>query len=408
MLRFLFAVLQIGLILAVVAYVGQFDGSVEVDIGGYVVEFSLLAFSVAVVILLAVLILVIMLVGGLRRIPGRWRQYRIQSRRETGYRALTRGMVAVAAGEKLSARKAAAQAEKLLQEPPLTMLLSAQSAQLDGDEKAAEKYFNQMLKHPEMAFLGWRGLIMQALRGNDLDRASQLIEMASAKFPRQEWLIDQSLQLSQRRGEIGKALTLVQQGARVGMFSRGEARQREAALHLERGLEHQAQGNWSQAGREARKAWKIISRDLGSASLAKSDLAYRCQHALAKVATGLEEQGDAEKAIRQCLVWRGDHESLKLADDYGDGRRLAGLERWRVLRPLFPDELNGVLCHYLCRLALEAELYGEAKKLLDGDPDADSLGGYQMRLGLARAENDPDQIAHWLKKIVQLNDREYD
>ena len=165
-------------------------------------------------------------------------------------------------------------------------------------------------------------------------------------------------------------------------------------------------GDWWQSRREARKAWKILSRDFGAALLATSALEYRCQSALAKAAIGLEEQRDAENALRQCLEWRGDEGSLGLVDEDGDSRQLSGLERWRVLRRLFPDELNDVLCHYLCRLALGAELYGEARQLLDRDPEPDSLGGYQARLDLARAGKDADQIAHWLQKIVDWHDQQ--
>ena len=35
------------------------------------------------------------------------------------------------------------------------MLLSAQAAQLRGDEGAAARYFNNMLDRPETAFLGF-------------------------------------------------------------------------------------------------------------------------------------------------------------------------------------------------------------------------------------------------------------
>ncbi len=55
----------------------------------------------------------------------------------------------------------------LLAEPPLTLLLSAQAAQLNGDEQAARRYFTAMLDRAETEFLGLRGLVMQALRGGD-------------------------------------------------------------------------------------------------------------------------------------------------------------------------------------------------------------------------------------------------
>ena len=83
----------------------------------------------------------------------------------SGYRALTQGMVAVAAGDAEEAQKLARKADALLAEPPLTLLLSAQAAQLNGDETARpQRYFTAMLDRAETEFLGLRGLIMQALK----------------------------------------------------------------------------------------------------------------------------------------------------------------------------------------------------------------------------------------------------
>ena len=74
----------------------------------------------------------------LRRAPQTIRDSRRSSRRRRGYESLTQGMVAVAAGDAEEALRQARRAESLLGDPPLTMLLSAQAAQLGGDEAAAE------------------------------------------------------------------------------------------------------------------------------------------------------------------------------------------------------------------------------------------------------------------------------
>src|SRR5690606_26575928 len=69
-------------------------------------------------------------------------------RRRKGFLALSRGMVAVAAGDAAEARRHAGRARKLLDETPLTLLLAAQAAQLDGEEGAATRYFEAMLNAP--------------------------------------------------------------------------------------------------------------------------------------------------------------------------------------------------------------------------------------------------------------------
>src|SRR5262249_57792128 len=106
--------------------------------------------------------------GGLRGgCPRRCARGGADNRRRKAYRALTQGMVAVAAGDAGEARRQAKLAGTLLNDPPLTLLLAAQAAQLDGDERAAEKYFRAMLDRPETAFLGLRGLLMQSLKAGN-------------------------------------------------------------------------------------------------------------------------------------------------------------------------------------------------------------------------------------------------
>ena len=82
-----------------------------------------------------------------------------ERKRQQGYRALSQGMAAVAAGDAVEARRQAKIANAMLKDPPLTLLLAAQTAQLGGDEDAARRYFTAMLERPETSFLGLRGLL---------------------------------------------------------------------------------------------------------------------------------------------------------------------------------------------------------------------------------------------------------
>ncbi len=112
-----------------------------------------------------------------------------ESRRRQGYRALTHGLAAVAAGDADEAQKQARKAEKLLSEPPLTLLLSAQAAQLAGDREGAKRAFSTMLEDEQTAFLGLRGLIAQALRDGDPQQALALAERAFKLRPDTEWVV---------------------------------------------------------------------------------------------------------------------------------------------------------------------------------------------------------------------------
>ena len=164
MIRALWFLLKVAVVIAIAIWLADRPGTVSVHWLGYAVEAP---FWVALLVTLAALGIAALgyrLLRGLIRTPQRIRRHSRARRRERGYRALTQGMVAIAAGDAPTARKMARKADGLLNEPPLTMLLSAQAAQLQGDERAAKQYFEAMLERPETAFLGMRGLLTQAIK----------------------------------------------------------------------------------------------------------------------------------------------------------------------------------------------------------------------------------------------------
>ena len=111
--------------------------------------------KVSVLIFITILFLVVFcflyrIWFGLKRTPAAIIQARKRQKRSRGYKALTQGMVAVAAGDATEARRQAQKVNGLLGEPPLTKLLSAQAAQLNGDEESAnsDSFSNELLDHP--------------------------------------------------------------------------------------------------------------------------------------------------------------------------------------------------------------------------------------------------------------------
>ena len=173
------------------------------------------------------------LVRLLWRTPGAIGRALDGSRRKRGYRALTQGMVAVAAGDPAEARRWAGKADVLLDEPPLTLLLSAQAAQLDGDEQAARRYFEAMLERDETRFLGLRGLINQAMREGDDAAALAHTRKAYELRPKAPWVLETLFDLSERQGEFGTAQKAVKEAASHKQLSGPRARRKRAVLLLE-------------------------------------------------------------------------------------------------------------------------------------------------------------------------------
>ncbi|NQY81870.1 MAG: hypothetical protein HRT36_02235 [Alphaproteobacteria bacterium] len=389
--------------MALIAYAGQFNSPVQIAWNGFLIELSLLTLGIVLVAILGIVLVVLLLIAKIRQAPRRFQEFRKHRRRESGYRALTRGMVAVAAGEKFAARKAARQAEDLLQDPPLTMLLSAQSAQLDGDELAAKRYFSKMLEHPEMAFLGWRGLIMRALRDGESDTARQLITQAEARFPKQPWLVSQALDFEQREGNVQKALTLVHRAQKTGALAPSEAKQREIMLLLMQARGLFEKGALSEAKNVIQRAWKLLKKQNGGADFSRLDGAYDIQWLIAEIALRLGDRHTAEAALRQCWQWRQGGEVLASLEELYRNEAGTALQAWKSFKQFFRElSLSSAAAVTLAKIALAAELIGEAEAMLARDSNPNNLAHYQLQAVIAESKGDADAVQQWQQKALNL------
>lgn len=237
-----------------VAWLSERPGSVAIVWQGWRIDTSvpiLIAATAFVAALLATIIRLWSVLTGAPRAFGRWRRER---RRRKGYVALTQGMVAVAAGDPDEARRQARRADVLLNEPPLTMLLSAQAAQLNGDEDAARRYFEKMLESPETEFLGLRGLLVQAMREGDNTRAIELARRARGLRPKTPWVLSTLLDLETRGGAWREAAETLAQAQRTRALAAPAARHHEAAILIEQSRQALAEKRGREALRLAEQA----------------------------------------------------------------------------------------------------------------------------------------------------------
>lgn len=128
--------------------------------------------------------------------PARWWRKRQLNRQISGLRTVTRGMMAVAAGDGTQAKELRREAEKLLGErEPAALLLAAQAAELDDNHEVAQLKYRQMLRQRQTALLGLRGLLHDALATGDMDRALELARRAYREYPYTEWVVQQLFEL---------------------------------------------------------------------------------------------------------------------------------------------------------------------------------------------------------------------
>jgi HemY protein len=321
-----------------------------------------------------------------RRAPGQLVRLRHANRRRKGYKALTQGMVAVAAGDSSEAIRFARKANVLLNDPPLTMLLSAQAAQLDGDEDAARHYFEAMLEAPDMAFLGVRGLLMQAIRRDDTREALRLANQADVLRPGTPWVLSKLFELQAGAQQWEAANKTLLQGS--GAKNAQTGRRRRAVVALALSEEAAASGDHKQAIKQARAACELDSHLIPA-------LAAHVRH--------LAAAGQMRKAAKTLLAaWaRNPHPDLAAAFGALGGPDEAPLDRVKRFQSLYkarPDDIESRLT--LAEASLAASLWGEARRYLEGI-DQPSARHCRLMAALEEQESgDTEAARRWRDKAA--------
>jgi HemY protein len=398
-MRALPAILVIAALIAGAVFVADRPGSVSLVWQGWRVDTSVavLLFGVTLVAMAAALLFHLLrkLIGG----PRAFLRARRDRRRRRGYRALTQGMVAVAAGDAAEAKRYARQADMLLSEPPLTLLLSAQAAQLNGDQKAAQKYFTAMLDRPETEFLGLRGLIMQALKQKDEAEALRLALRAKELRPKTPWVLSSLVELQARAANWSEAEATLALAAKRHALPQSESRHRRAVMLYEQSVLAQSQNRDRDAMRLAGKANALVP-DFAPAAIRYAELLGAGGH-----------RRHARKVLE--AAWRtSPAPQIAAAYDalFADERPLQRLKRLETLAAQKKDHPETHIM--LAEAALKARLWGEARRHLAaaGGNEAASMPRARVCRLMAELEeaehNDLPAARMWLARAATTQGQE--
>src|SRR5439155_24956275 len=166
--------------------------------------------------------------------------------------AVTRTLLALAAGERGDARREASRARRLLGDTPQTLLLAAEAGRLAGRDDEAQTAFRALAARQDAAFLGLRGLLRQAIEREDWAEAAALARQAEDVQPGAAWLRHERARLAVRAGNWSDALALADAEAPKAALAAAAA---------------EAEPDASRALRLAKQAWQD-DPSLPSAALA--------------------------------------------------------------------------------------------------------------------------------------------
>lgn len=391
----------IAAVLFVAGWFGANPGNVSVLWRGLRIDLSVTTAALAMAVLClaaGIATWLLMLVFGA---PGRFRAWRSERKRDKALVALSRGFTAIAAGDARSAKAAANRVNALEPDMPLGLLLRAQAAQLTHDRIEAGKVFAAMQRHPETEFLGIRGMLLLASRGEAPAGTDTLAlaERAHLLKPDAGWAADTLFDLKARTGSFDDAETILKRAVRKGALTSEESNRKRAILWYQRSVKAEAQGFDVDALRHMRLAGDLAATfPPVAARLAMLEIkAGNLRRARTAIERAIAQQPHPELVSIYAGVEGAGEEPLK---------RVARVERLLKLAPQSPDVLIG-----LADAAMRAELWGVARGYLEQARtllDVDAPAGLFRRLAALEIAEHGDHKAEtrWLRIAAEARSDE--
>jgi HemY protein len=350
MIRIVIFLLAVGALALGVNWFADRPGEVAITWQNWRIETSVMMTVIAVVAICVLCVLLWSLIRALIRSPHQARQFFLRRRGRQGYAAISKGLIAIGAGDARAARRHAEEARRLAPGEPLTLLLGAQTAQMSGDRAGAERSFRAMAERPETKLIGLRGLFIEAQRHGDAMAARLYAEEAVRSEPALTWAGEAVLQFRSAAGDWDGALDMLSRNRRSGLLDRAGFQRDRAVFVTAQAL-----------------ALQDIDRDRSRVlALEAAKAAPDLIPAVALAARFLAESGENRKGARMIeKAWRT-RPHPDLADAYanlrlGDSAR-DRLGRVQKLAAETADNIEGALA--VARAAIAAREFPVAREVL--------------------------------------------
>jgi HemY protein len=380
-------------------YLLESDGGIRVAVAS--VEFNLSPLKAVMALLVLVLVIWLLLklaslmVAVLKFISGdetAISRYFDRNRERRGYEALSEALLALASGEGRMAMTKAARANKFLDRPGLTNLVTAQAAEMVGDTARAEKVYKALLQDEKTRFVGVRGLMKQQLSVGNTETAMRLAEKAFALKPRHVETQDALLQLQAGSGDWAGARATLGAKLKHGALPRDVHKRRDAVLALSLAQTVQGNGNENQA------------RDVAIEANLKSPHLVPAAVMAARALVARSKGRAAAKLLKKAWA-EAPHPDLAaaFAEIHANEDAATRLKRFAELTKPNPDHAQSRML--LSELQIAAEDFPAARRalgdLVEKDPTARAL---TLMAAIERGEGADEAVVRgWLTKALSAS-----
>ena len=218
------------LVAAGIAWLADRPGAVSIVWMGMEIQTTLAAAAAGLSVLFLIFHFLLRALRRLLKAPGDTAGFFRSRRQRRGFESLSKGFLAIGAGDLALARRHAETARRVVPDEPLSKLLDVQTAQLSGDSSRVLGLLSDMTQDPRTALLGLRGLHAQAQASGDFAAARAHAEKALAANPALSWASRAVIAARTAAGDWDAVLRLIDSQKRSGALSASEAGAKRAVV----------------------------------------------------------------------------------------------------------------------------------------------------------------------------------
>ena len=369
----------------------QDPGSVNIIWLGYEVQLTLVAGFVILLFFFFITTLLIRILKWFLGIPCKWLSFFRHSQDEKAKRELLDLLSSYEAETFTDALHHQKKATHTFSNNPIFLWISGNTFEKAEKPFEAEKCFMDLIKNPSAAFLGLKGQIRAAMHRGDFKSAYGLLQRAEKLAPTSPWILKHLLALSREQKNFKEAETLILRLEDLGYFSSDQSKKQIASLHYLKAIQPETP--------LAQKEVLLRQSHYLDPSLSEATESFALVLQEQKLITYALNALEATWSLAPTQTLGSLY--LKISSPRGDTEAYQATQNLVKDNPKNPESLL-----LLARIALQAKLWGEARKHLTDllkIKGAATSDAYHLFAKLELTEHQNSKAAiKWLEKGLHV------